>query len=128
PQVEVALILPADFPSRRLEARIKLATKPKNEQELLSAVNETKASIASVEIPASLLAHRTLIAKLHTDLGGYRKAAQDRPALVARQNRAEDEARGILRDLNRPEDLSQSESLRLSRTQRAQIQSLGNEC
>lgn len=128
PAVANAPVLPSEFSSRRIEAVAQLAAARRIEQDLRTAIEEAESAIKDIDVSAALLEHRSTIVKLHTDLGAYRKAAQDRPALVANQARLENEARGILRELDRPDDLQQSETLRLSRAQRQHIQSLSSDC
>lgn len=126
--VAAAPILPENFSERRRDTVAQLVSARNLEKETAAAISEIETSIGRLEVPELLLEHRTTITTLHTDLGSYQKGAKDRPNLILKRQHAEEEARAILRDLGRQEDLSEAEKLRLSRTQRLKVQELANEC
>ena len=77
--------------------------------------------IGQVRIPTGLLENRTAITHLHTELGGYLKAAKDRPRLAAEIRAAKEHATRLLEELGRPADLDRAAAWRLNRTQRARL-------
>ena len=126
--VSDAPLLPADFSDHRRDVAAKLDATQTSDRETAATIDELKRALDELDLPEAILAHRTMITGLHADLGSHQKAAKDRPALVLEQSRAEEDARAILRDLGRPDDLENTEELRLTGRQRLRIQSLANEC
>lgn len=122
-----APLLPADFAERRRVAVAELSVNEGAELETSKLIEELERQTAELNPPPGLLEHRTTIEQLYADLGGYRKANRDRPGLEKQMQLLEDEARAILRDLGHPPDLRDVESLRITRAERQQVQSLGND-
>lgn len=122
-----APVLPAEFADQRRDATAQLAAARRAEEEGAAAIDEFKEAIAGLEVPESILEHRTAIGTLHTDLGSYQKAARDRPNLELKRQHAVEEAQGILRELDWEEKTGESDRPRLSNAQRVNIQTLGNE-
>lgn len=127
-EVAQAPMLPDEFSGDRREAIAELANAQQTKREASNAIEKLQMAIVGLNIPTALLEHRTAITRLHTDLGSYQKAAKDRPGLVARLERTEQQARTILQDLGREPELQQIEQLRLRRAQRQRIQSLTVDC
>lgn len=127
-EVADAALLPADFSGSRRESTAELA----NAQQALTgaekAIAKLRSAMREINVPEALLAHRTAIATLHTELGSFQKAAKDRPGLVARREQAEQQAQSILRELGRELHLDDAEELRITRAQRQKIQSLAGDC
>ena len=120
-------LLPENFSERRIAANQSLSVAQAAERDAVRTLESIQEKIAELDVPEVLLQHATAITQLHTDLGSFRKAARDRPALVARKKQLEDESRGILCQLGRDADPDQAENLQLSRAQRVRIQELGNQ-
>ena len=91
-------------------------------------IERLRGNIDKQDVREELLAHRSAITDLHTKLGSFQKAAEDRPGLVTDLDTKERKARDILRDLGREPDLDHAEGLRIKRTQRQKIQSLAGDC
>ncbi len=121
-------LLPEDFSGNRRESVAKLETGRQSRDEAVKAIAKLHQDIAKLKLPEELLAHRSAITRLHTELGSYQKAAKDRPGLVARMEQAEKRAQDTLRDLGREPGLDKVEELRINRRQRQQIQFLAGDC
>lgn len=116
------------FSDERIQAQQKLENARRGQRQAEEEIERLAQARAQIQVPASLLQHRTAITQLHTDLGGYVKAAKDRPGLVARRQQAEQEVERLLKELGRPPRLDEVESLRLPRERRRQILTLAGEC
>ncbi len=123
-----ARLLPDDFSRNRLKAITEIASTRQIEVDACRMMEKLRADIAKTDVPHRLLEDRAAITRLHTDLGSYRKAAKDRPGLVARLENAEKRAREILLGLSCGLELQHAEKLRISRAQRQRIQSLAGDC
>lgn len=119
--------LGADFSQRRRDTLQALCVSRTRRDDAQNTLQQLDQQINSLHLPQSLLAHRQIIQQLHTRLGGFLKAAQDRPALVARLRQLHTQAAEILRDLGRGPDLQAAESLRLTPDQRAALQQLAQQ-
>jgi uncharacterized protein YhaN len=123
-----APVLPDTFSADRREAETQLETARRDAQAAREEISRLEDQLAGVDVPADLLEHAPAIEQLHTDLGSYRKSAADRPGLIARGNAARQRAGEILKQLGRPLQLDQAESLRLPKAQKTRILDLANDC
>ena len=123
-----ATLLPDEFSGNRREADTELKRERQALAESEKAIAKLREAMSELKIPEQLLAHRTAITRLHTELGSFQKAAKDRPGLVARMEQAERQAQSILRELGREPKLEGAQALRIKRTQRQKIQTLAGDC
>ena len=121
-------LLPEEFSGDRRETITALANAQQAETDATNMIKRLNGNITELHFPPSMLEHRTAITKLHTELGGYQKAAKDRPGLVLLLENTEQQARAILKDLGHDPEIQHAEQLRLSRVQRQRIQSLAGDC
>src|SRR5690606_1157117 len=123
-----AALLPESFPADRREAETNLGNAHVEERKTREQIEQLEEELRRIEVPVELLQHRTAITQLHSDLGSYQKAADDRPGLVAGRDGAQREAEKRLQDLGRAMSLDKAESLRLPKVKRKRIQELAGEC
>ncbi|MCA9132053.1 MAG: AAA family ATPase [Planctomycetales bacterium] len=123
-----AALLPEDFSGNRREACTQLANAQQAKLSAEKACENLRASIAKLDISEELLAHRSAITSLHTELGSFQKATKDRPGLAVLLQQYERQAQAILQELGRQPDLQQASELQLKRAQRQKIQSLAGDC
>jgi uncharacterized protein YhaN len=91
----------------------------------LAAIGEVDAQLAQLDPPRLLLDAADEIESLRERLGAVGKASMDRARLENFLNDCEHQARRILRDLGRPPDLDEAETLRLRADEPAIIRGLG---
>ena len=127
-EVADAPLLPDTFSNERIQAQQKLENAKREQRQAEEEIHRLEQARAQIKVPESLLRHRTAITQLHADLGSYVKAAKDRPGLVARRQRAEQEVERLLKELGRPPQLDEVDSLRLPRERRRRILALAEEC
>lgn len=123
-----ARMLPDSFSADRRGAETSLANAKMDAAKARREIDRIENDLGGTDVPAGLLEHRTAITQLHKQLGGYQKAANDRPGLVAGRDQAQQEARKLLQELGRPLELAEAESLRLPKAERSRIQSLAADC
>ena len=123
-----AVLLPDEFSGKRREANAELQREQQSLADAEKATAKLRQAMHQLKIPEQLLAHRTAITRLHTELGSFQKAAKDRPGLVARVEQAQQQAQTILRELGRQPSLDEAEGLRIKRAQRQKIQTLAGDC
>ena len=119
--------LPEDFPQRRSDAEIRLRKAEQQRDDATKAIDDLRREQQSLHVPHELLAEAEATEQLHTRLGGHRKAMSDRPNLLTRCQMAERDAEEILRQLGKPPDLKEVESLRLPEDRIVRIQNLANQ-
>lgn len=122
-----APLLDEDFSARRRELEAGLLAARSDEASAAKGIAKYEEKMTGVQIPEGLLEHRPLILELHGQRGAHQKAAVDRPGLVAQVARLRQDADERLRELGRADDLFAAEQLRLTRTQRQQIQELADD-
>lgn len=120
-------MLPDNFITQRMEAQRQQRTQEQLAQEAEESLAALRTRIDGVDVPTEVLQQRTLITRLHTELGGYEKAARDRPQLVNRYDALKQQLTSLLNELGHSPDLAQSENLKISRVQRQRIQSLAGD-
>jgi uncharacterized protein YhaN len=92
-----------------------------------AAIAEIDSQLTQLALPPGLLDAGDEIKRLQEQLGVIVKAAEDRPRLEHFVADAEHQARRLLRELGRPVDLDQAETLRLRADQPAIIRMLGQQ-
>ncbi len=117
-------LLPESFPAERTKAQSELDNALRAKDRASHAIAELEDQLSGVEIPAELLANRTAIEALHDPSGGYKKAAADRPRLVAERDALQQQARGLLQKLGRPPQLDEANKLDLPTAQKRRIRDL----
>jgi uncharacterized protein YhaN len=127
-EVADAPLLPDDFAQQRSTAAAELANAQRSLRGSLQQIERISQAITAQTVPTGLLEHRSTITGLHATLGGYRKAAKDRPTLAAELESKEQQTRAILQELGREPELDQAERFRLTRVQRQRIQALAGDC
>ncbi len=122
-----APLLPPDFASRRhkIESDLRLAV---NEHERLAAgIEACRSELAALKHSPELLAQRTAIEQLSSDLSVYRQAESDRPAVESSLAQSEEAARAILSRLGLPADLAAVDELAVPEAKRLRIRALSSE-
>jgi uncharacterized protein YhaN len=90
-----------------------------------AAIAEIAASLRLLDTPRALLDAADQVEALQERLGAFEKASVDRANIENLQQTNEYAARRLLRELGRPTDLDQAESLRLRADEPAVIRGLG---
>jgi len=121
-------LLPDDFAQQRSTAAAGLDNAQRALREAGQQIQKISESIDAQMVPTGLLEHRSTITGLHATLGGYQKAAKDRPRLAAELESKQQQAREILQELGRGPQLEEAGRLQLTRVQRHRIQSLASDC
>lgn len=104
--------LPEDFSQRRQQAERQLRENAVQRATLDNRLGRLRQQVAELTIDERLLAEAEAVEAITEALGSHRKAARDRPALVAQRDAARDQAARILA-LARPDlPLEQANSLR----------------
>ncbi|EIC21547.1 ATP-binding protein [Thiorhodovibrio frisius] len=105
-------ILPEDFSQRRQQAERQLQDSAVQRATLETRLARLRQQIAEQPVDDRLLAEAEAIEALTEALGGFRKAARDRPGLLAERDTERDQAARILA-MARPDlPLEQAETLR----------------
>ena len=112
------------FTEQRLAAVARRSTSDRTARDLEKALIELDTQIAWLQVPESLLARGASIEQLQTDLGSYRKGQHDLPALIARREQLEVDARSILAQMRPDLELSGAAALRFDKRQTAELQNL----
>jgi uncharacterized protein YhaN len=114
-------ILEDDFGLRREEALSKRRLAAEGRARAMVRFEGLRQDAAGLEVSQELLAEADAIDELRDRLGGYRKAARDRPALVARHATLVEQARQQFAEIRPDLSLAEVESLRpmLGRRRRA---------
>lgn len=119
--------LTADFPDKRRETLLALENAKRVWHDASTTLSQIEASLRDLVVSDAVLDSAPLIQQLTEELGAYRKAAKDRPGLVAKRDAAEKESLAILRELDRDISLDQAPSLQLSRAQKTRIRQLSEQ-
>jgi uncharacterized protein YhaN len=114
------------FSERRREAVAVMSTSDNALRAAREAIQELDSQIATLRDQRTLVAPGDAIDRLQNDLGGYRKALRDRPALAGRHHQLIAEARAILAQLRGDRALTEVESLRVTKKRQIELQNLGN--
>ena len=115
------------FAEKRRETLLALENAKRIQHDASATLSQIDASLLGLLVSDAVLDSAPLIQHLTEELGAYRKAAKDRPGLVAQRDAAEKESLAILKELDRDIGLEQANSLQLSRAQRARIRHLGDQ-
>ncbi len=112
------------FAEKRRETLLALENAKRIQHDAATTLSQIDASLQGLLVSDAVLDSAPLIQHLTEELGAYRKAAKDRPGLVAQRDAAEKESLAILKELDRDIGLEQAPALQLSRAQRARIRHL----
>ncbi|MCU0979984.1 MAG: AAA family ATPase [Pirellulaceae bacterium] len=119
--------LAAGFPEKRRDTLLALENAKRVLHDAATTLSQIDASLQGLLVSDAVLDSAPLIQQLTEELGAYRKAAKDRPGLVAQRDAAEQESLAILKELDRDIGLDQAHALQLSRAQRARIRHLSDQ-
>jgi DNA repair exonuclease SbcCD ATPase subunit len=119
--------LSSDFADRRRQAAAQLATAETAARTATAELANLEAALSRLDLSEALLQQAAVIQQVHEQLGAHRKAIADRPQLVVKLQRIEEEAQEILRELGRDAELQDAGRWHLSRAERARIQDLGGQ-
>ena len=118
-------VLRSGFAEQRSDAVTKLALARSAQRKAQEELDRIAKELQSLDVPESLLAHAAQIERLSDELGSYRKAQRDLPALRAGREQLERDTAAILLRI-RPDLTAQTvEGLRLTDPQKLAIQKLG---
>lgn len=122
-----AVILPADFSERRLEALTDLRIAEQKEKEATENLEAIKRELVELVVPEQILEQADLIGEMYQDLGSHRKATKDRAGLVIQRDRLRAEASEFLKGLRDDITLDDADKLRIAKSENVRIQDLGGE-
>jgi uncharacterized protein YhaN len=118
-------VLEEDFGRRREEALAKKRFSAEGLSKAKTRLDGLRQDAAGLEVSDELLAEAEAIDALRDRLGGYRKAARDRPSLVARRSALEEQARQRFAEIRPDLSLGDVGSLRPTLALRRRATELG---
>jgi len=125
--VAQAALLPVDFAERRSQAVNRHQDAEHRLREAQQEVSRLEQLLRDTRAPDKILKYQTTITDLHTKLGGYQKAAKDRPKLLAELRSHQSQAETHLGTLGWESSVEKARSFHLSRPQRKRISELVSE-
>jgi uncharacterized protein YhaN len=117
--------LPDDFTDKRRMAENALAVARHDAQRAEISLAEIRAKIEALAVPETLLTEAPLVEALQHDLGSYKKAQQDRPALEARRQTLDRQAAETLARAGLSDPSIDADPLQVSPALISDIQALG---
>jgi uncharacterized protein YhaN len=120
-------LLPEDFSARRQQTASDLRVAEHSVEQIGRALEQTRETLAGLDVPESLLAEEGRITALYQAFGGIRKAAEDRRVRIGQLGAARRNATSILRELGRDPEHDDPQSLQVPRTDRVRLKELMDE-
>jgi uncharacterized protein YhaN len=121
-----AVRLPDDFPEQRRDLLTRLGVSKSERDQSHKNIAALTEAIAELEISDRILASADRVEDVYQQLGTHRKAAQDRIKLETLKAGLRDEAKEILRSLQKDLTVDDAERLRIKKTDAVRIQELGS--
>jgi uncharacterized protein YhaN len=121
------VVLPDDFGKRRQAATLELERALATANSATVSLNSLQEQLAAITVSKEVLELGETIEALHSRLGGYRKAMQDRPHLEAQRRQLVADAQRLLKAVRPELDLADAETLRPVIRKGARITELGNQ-
>lgn len=122
-----APVLPPDFSERRTQAFLGLSDAEHRLRESQQEISRLKKLIQEIALPTKLLARRSEVDALHSELGGYQKAAKDRPRLTEKFRSLQRQAEKYLSAIGWEQDIEKARTFQLTLSQRSAIGRLASE-
>lgn len=123
--VRDAVPLADDFGEQRRAQMREIEVAGADRREAKQSLELIDRAVGETSVSSDILDHADAIEEVFQEVGSNRKAAKDRPGLVAEREHAEREAEKILLELGGNAQLANADRLRLSPDKRARIQELG---
>lgn len=121
------VVLPGDFGKRREAATVALEKAQAMANSASAHLVSLQEQIEKILVNRDVLEYGERIDALHTRLGGYRKAMQDRPHLEAQRSQLLSDAESLIKSIRPELGLVDAETLRPVLSQGVRISELGNQ-
>ena len=126
-EVTDAPVLSPKFGERRIEAQERLRAAQRAQGTAAAAIADCREQLEKLDVPKAVLAQRPRVEQLVRRSSVYEAARDDRPGLVARASRLDQDVIGTLRKLGNDLDPAAAEALHVPETKRLRIRKLGEQ-
>jgi uncharacterized protein YhaN len=122
-----AVLLPEEFPEKRRELLLKLATTQSQTDQYHKNIESYDRAISELTISQELLDNGDAVEDIHLELGSQNKAVKDRIQLETRRSGLLAEAGEILKNIDNNLTIEEAEKRRIKKTEALKIRQLGAE-